>query len=130
MLIIIHLSLMIAAALCLAGGISIAMFGRKKKNWLTLHKNINLAGAMGLIVGGTTAFTDVWASDGRHLAGLHQWIGLAAIALGCLTLYLGFYSFKAVNKAYVRAIHRRLGRCAALFILAAVALGLKLIGIV
>ena len=129
MLIIVHLSLMSAAVLCIIAGVGVAMFGRKKRNWLTLHKRINTAGAAGLLIGATMALANVMVSDEHHLAGLHQWFGLAAITLGVLTLYLGFYSFKARNKAYVRAIHRRVGRGAILFMLAAITLGLNLIGV-
>lgn len=129
MLIIIHLSLMIAAALCLITGVGIAMFGRKKKNWLKIHKALNTVGLIGAVAGAVMAFTNVVTSGGNHLAGLHQWMGLAAVILCGLTLYLGFYSFKAKNKIAVRTSHRWSGRVSIIAVLTALTLGLKMIGI-
>ncbi len=129
MLIILHLSLMTAAALCLIAGVGMAMFGRKKKFWLKWHKAFNTAGFCLLAAGAAMAFFNVVSSDGRHLAGLHQRIGLIAFFLTAIALSLGFYSFKAANKAVVRAIHRWAGRLSGIFILCALILGLVMIGI-
>ncbi len=129
MLILVHLTLMTAAFVCLAAGAGMALFGRRKKNWLVLHKRLNTAGAAVLLAGGATAFANVVLSDGRHLAAPHAWVGLTAIILTGWTLFLGFYSFKAANKAAVRTVHRWSGRGAMLFLPAALILGLKMIGI-
>lgn len=130
MLIIIHLSLMIAAVLCLITGVSIAMFGRKKKTWLKLHKGCNSAGFCLLVTGAVMAFASIATSGGNHLAGLHQWIGLAAFVLTGLTAFLGFYSFKAANKPPVRTAHRWLGRISLLLLFSAITAGLKLISVI
>lgn len=129
MLIVLHMSLMITAALCLVAGVSMAMFGRKKKTWLKLHKTFNEAGFCILLAGATMAFANVVRSAGHHLAGPHQWIGLATVIMCGLTLFLGFYSFKAANKPPVRAAHRWSGRLSMFGILAALILSLIMIGI-
>ena len=129
MLIIAHLSLMIISFLCLAAGISIAMFGRRQKNWLKLHKLFNSAGLIGILSGALMAVTHVILSGEPHLAGWHQLTGLTAIILCGLTFYLGLYSFKAANKARVRTIHRLTGRASMIAIVAAIILGLRIIGI-
>ncbi len=129
MLIIAHLSLMITASLCLAAGVGMAMFGRKKKFWLKWHKRLNTAGFCFLTAGAVAAFANVVLSDGQHLAWFHQWAGLTAFILTCLTLFLGFYSFKAVNKPVVRALHRWMGRLSGLTVLTALSLGLIMVGI-
>jgi len=129
MLIILHLSLMIAATLCLIAGIGIAMFGRKKNNWLKLHKTINTTGLIIGFAGVVMAITNVVNSGGHHLAGIHQWIGLATVIFCCLTLFLGFYSFQAKNKAAVRTVHRWSGRLSLIAILTTLILGLMMIGI-
>lgn len=129
MLIILHLSLMTAAALCLIAGIGMAMFLRKKKFWLKGHKAFNTTGFCLLAAGAAMAFANVVTSGGHHLAGLHQWAGLAAFILTVVTLSLGFYSFKAANKPAVRAVHRWTGRLSGLVILCALILGLVMIGI-
>ena len=56
MLILLHLSLMIAATLCFAAGVGMAMFGRKKKFWLKWHKVFNTAGFCLLVIGVAMAF--------------------------------------------------------------------------
>lgn len=129
MLIVAHLSLMIAATLCLIAGIGMAMFGRKKKFWLKWHKGFNTAGFCLIATGVAMAFAHVITSAGRHLAGPHQWTGLVVFILTFITVSLGYYSFKAANKAAVRTAHRWIGRLAGLAILSALTLGLMMIGI-
>ncbi len=129
MLIVAHLSLMIAAALCLIAGVGTAMFGRKKKFWLKWHKSFNTIGFCLLAAGAAMAFANVVTSAGHHLAGLHPWIGLIAFILAAIALSLGFYSFKAANKPATLSLHRWIGRLSGLAILSALTLGLMMIGI-
>lgn len=129
MLIIAHLSLMIISFLCLAAGVSIAIFGRRQQNWLKLHKIFNSAGLIGILSGAVMAVTHVILSGETHLAGWHPLAGLTAIILCGLTFYLGFYSFKAANKARVRTVHRLTGRASIIAIVATLILGLQIIGI-
>lgn len=129
MLIILHLSLMIAALLCLIAGVGTAMFGRKNKSWLKWHKKFNVTGFVLLITGAVMAVANVVTSGGSHLASPHHWLGSAAFLLICLTVFLGFSSFKAVNKPAVRTTHRWSGRLSLIFVMAACVLGLFMIGI-
>lgn len=129
MLIVLHLSLMTLASLCLFAGVGTAMFGRRKKNWLAIHKRLNLTGVIVAIAGGGLAVTGIVASEGDHFARFHHWIGIAAILFCVLALFLGYYSFRAADRGTVRAIHRRLGRLSIISIIAALLLGLNLIGI-
>ncbi|MFO7568962.1 MAG: hypothetical protein R6W75_04115 [Smithellaceae bacterium] len=128
MLIVFHLSLMSAAVICLIAGVSIAMFLRKNRNRINLHKKINLTGFCFLLAGAAMALAAVASGGGAHAAGLHQRIGLTAILLACLTVFLGFYTFKARNKPVVRAAHRWSGRISIIAMLAALMLGLRMIG--
>jgi hypothetical protein len=129
MLILIHMSLMIAAVVCFTIGIAAAMFLRKKSYWLKMHKNFNSAGFFLLLAGGVMAFTNIFTNNGTHFNGLHQQLGLAAIILTSVTLFFGFYSFRAINKIAVRAAHRWLGRVSFLLILATLIIGLISAGI-
>lgn len=129
MLIVLHLVLMITAVICFATGVGVAMFARKRKNWLKLHKAINTAGVVIGIAGAAMAIVNVVISTGNHLSGLHHRVGLFAILLFCFTLYLGFYSFKAADKTTVRALHRWSGRFSLIAMLAALILGLMMIGV-
>jgi len=129
MLIITHLSLMIAALLCFTAGIGMALFGRKSKSWLKWHKRFNTAGFCLLATGAATAFINVVTSEGRHLAGVHPWIGLITLILTFITWCLGFYGFSAANKSAILSSHRWAGRLSGLVMPAALALGLRMIGI-
>ena len=129
MLIITHLSLMIAAILCLIAGIGLAMFGRKKKFWLKWHKGFNTTGYCLLASAAVMAFANVAISGGKHLTGLHQWIGLTAFILTAMTLYLGFTLLKTANKPLIRMAHRWTGRISMIAMGAALTLGLRMIGI-
>jgi phosphatidylserine synthase len=129
MLIIVHLSLMIAALLCVAAGIGLAMFGRKKKFWLKWHRRFNTAGFCLLASGAAMAFTHVAISGDEHLEGPHQWIGLITFVLTAVTLYLGFSLLKTANKPDVRMAHRWTGRISMLAMGTALALGLRMIGV-
>lgn len=129
MLIIAHLSLMIAGSLCLAAGIGMARYGRQKKYWLRWHKNFNITGLCLLVTGASMAFVNVVLSNDRHLAWVHQWVGLIALILTCVTMFLGFYISKAVNKPAVRGMHRWMGRISGAAILLALSLGVIMIGI-
>jgi hypothetical protein len=129
MLIIAHISLMIAATLCLCAGVGFAMFGRKKNSWLKWHKKLNLAGYGLLVAGAAAAFANVAASDGIHLAGRHHQAGLAAFMLTGITVVLGFHALKAANKPAARARHRWSGRLSLTSILFTLIVGLRMIGI-
>ncbi|MDD4357366.1 MAG: hypothetical protein PHN98_08960, partial [Smithellaceae bacterium] len=96
---------------------------------LKLHKAINTAGVVIGIAGAAMAIVNVVISTGNHLSGLHHRVGLFAILLFCFTLYLGFYSFKAADKTTVRALHRWSGRFSLIAMLAALILGLMMIGV-
>ncbi len=128
-MIILHLLLMTAATICLTAGIGMAMFGRRKTNWLKLHRTFNTSGSIIAFIGAVAAFSSVVTSEGVHLAKFHHQIGLTTVLLISLALFLGYYSFKAGNKAAVRTAHRWSGRLSFIAMLSALILGLKMIGI-
>ncbi len=130
MLILIHLSLMTVALLCLVFGVSMAMLGRKKKSWLKIHRGFNTAGTALLWAGAAGVFAHVASSGSSHLAGLHQGIGLAALVGIALILSLGLHMVKAPPKPALRPLHRWLGRLSMITMLAAFFLGLNLIGMI
>jgi hypothetical protein len=130
MLILVHMVLMIVAAICFTTGITAAMFLRKKSYWLKMHKRFNATGFFLLLTGGVMAFTNILINDGSHFDGLHQLFGLSSIILTSITLLFGFYSFKAANKVAARAAHRWLGRVSFLLILATLIIGLIFAGII
>ena len=129
MFFILHILLMATATLGIIAGVSAAMFFRKKRSWLNMHKYLNSFSLMVMSAGIITAFIYVSSTNGEHIAGLHQLIGLTALNFSVATLLLGLYQFKAKNKSAVRTAHRWLGRFSLLLFLTAITLGLILINI-
>ena len=129
MFFILHILLMATATLGIIAGVSAAMFFRKKRSWLNIHKYLNSLSLMVMSAGIITAFIYVSSTNGEHINGLHQLIGLTALNFSVATLLLGLYQFKVKNKSAVRTAHRWLGRFSLLLFLTAITLGLILINI-
>ena len=129
MFFILHILLMAISTLGIITGVSAAMFFRKKRNWLKVHKYFNSFSLLGISAGIIMAFIYVSSTNGKHIDGLHQITGLTALNFAVATLLLGLYQFKAKNKLSVRITHRWLGRFSLLLFLTAITLGLILISI-
>lgn len=130
MFFLLHIFLMGSATLGMIAGASAAVFFRKKRNWMKIHKFVNLISLAGATAGMIMAFIYVAGSSGRHLDGLHQMAGLATFVTALITAGAGLYQFKAKNKSAIRTLHRWLGRLALLAFAATVVLGLNLINII
>jgi cytochrome b561 len=122
--------LMALGTLCFIAGVGAAVFFRRKRNWLKVHKNSNSSGFMALCVGVIMAFTYVAENCHKHLNGIHPIVGFVVFVLTLVTLILGFYQFKAQNKIAVRTVHRWSGRASLLLIMITLILGLMLAGII
>jgi heme A synthase len=129
MVFFLHMLLMVIATLGIITGVGVAIFFRKKSNWLKIHKSFNFFSLLGMSVGIGMAVIYVSSAGDKHIDGLHQLIGLSAFILAVVTLFLGFYQFKAKNKIALRSTHRLLGRFSLVLFLTAIMLGLKLINI-
>ena len=129
MFFILHILFMATATLGIIAGVSAAMFFRKKRNWLKVHKYFNSFSLLGISAGIIMAFIYVSSTNGKHIDGLHQLTGLTAFNFAVATLLLGLYQFKVKNKSAVRTAHRWLGRFSLLLFLTAITLGLILINI-
>jgi len=130
MIFFLHILLMAIATLGIIIAVGAAIFFRKKNNWLKIHKSLNAFSVSGMSAGIIMAVVYVSGTGGKHIDGLHQFIGSAAFVFMVATLYLGFYQFKAKNKLAIRSIHRLLGRFSLVLLLTAIMLGLKLINII
>jgi Eukaryotic cytochrome b561 len=129
MFFILHVLLMTTSTLGIITGVSAAMFFRKNKNWLKVHKYLNSFSLFGISAGIIMAFIYVSSTNGKHIDGLHQITGLTALNFAVATLLLGLYQFKAKNKSAVGTTHRWLGRFSLLLFLTAITLGLILTSI-
>jgi ABC-type transport system involved in cytochrome c biogenesis permease subunit len=124
-----HILLMAIATLGIIFGVGAAIFFRNKSSWLKIHKSLNFFSLLGIAAGIIMAVIYVSETSGKHIDGLHQLIGLTAFTFAVVTLFLGFYQFKAKNKLAARTTHRLLGRFSLVLFLTAIMLGLKLINI-
>jgi hypothetical protein len=97
MFFILHVLLMATATTGIIAGVSAAMFFRKNKNWLKVHKYLNSFSLSGISAGVIMAFIFVSGTKGEHIDGLHQITGLTAFNFAVATLLLGLYQFKAKN---------------------------------
>jgi hypothetical protein len=129
MFFILHVLLMAMSTLGIITGVSAALFFRKKRSWLKIHKYLNSFSLLGMSTSIIMAFIYVSSTNGEHIDGLHQLIGLTAFNFAVATLLLGLYQFKAKNKLAVGTTHRWLGRFSLLLFLMAITLGLILINI-
>jgi hypothetical protein len=125
-----HILFMATSILGIVAGISVAIFFRKNKNWLKIHKSVNSLSLTGMAAGMIMAFLYVSGSNSKHIDGHHQIFGLAAFLLSLSTMLAGFYQFKAKNKPVMRTVHRWLGRFSLLIISTTIILGLILINII
>ncbi|KFO66544.1 hypothetical protein ER57_01385 [Smithella sp. SCADC] len=125
-----HILLMAISTFGIIAGVSAAMFFRKKKNWLKIHKTVNLISSIGAAAGIVMVFIYITSTGGEHFDGFHQIIGLTAFISAAVTMFLGFYQFKAKNKPAIRATHRWLGRLSLMMFLTAIIMGLILINII
>lgn len=131
MFILFHKSLMALATLCLITGVSAAVFSRKNRYWLKIHKAFNSIAVIFLSAGATMAITAVCQQNGEHLDGFHPVTGSIALGLAIISLILGFYQFKAKSRIQIfKTIHRWLGRLSLLLVIAALITGLILAGII
>ena len=125
-----HMLLMALGTFCFIAGVGAAVFFRKKRNWLKVHKYFNSSGFMALCAGAIMAFTYVSENGGKHLNGIHQIVGFIVFVLTLVTLILGFYQFRAKNKIAVRTTHHWLGRLSLLLVIINLILGLMLAKII
>jgi len=125
-----HMLLMALGTFCFIAGVGAAVFFRKKRNWLKVHKYFNLSGFIALCAGAIMAFTYVAENGHKHLNGIHPIVGFTAFVLTLVTLILGFYQFKAENKIAVRTTHRWSGRASLLLVITNLVLGLILTSII
>jgi len=126
-----HKLLMTLAAPCLLTGVSAAVFFRRSRYWLKIHKIFNAIAGIFLFTGGAAAVIMIWQQTGEHFDGFHPVIGSIAFGLTIISLFLGFYQFKATSgKQVVKTLHPWLGRLSVLLIIIALITGLARAGII
>ena len=107
----IHTGFMLAGFFSMVTGVTVAMSARKKKWWLSIHKNLGYAGSSCVILGLIAALYMVFRYTGEHFAVPHTYLGLVTILAVSFTYTMGIMQFKVRRKVVnIRLIHRWSGR--------------------
>jgi len=66
MFFILHILLMAISTLGIIAGVGAAMFFRKKKNWMKIHKTVNLISSIGVATGIVMVFIYINSASGER----------------------------------------------------------------
>ncbi|MBN2539510.1 MAG: hypothetical protein JXB09_05625 [Deltaproteobacteria bacterium] len=127
-MIITHAGCMLAGFFSMTAGITTALFMRRKRWWLRVHRRFGSVGAICVLLGFMTALFMVSRQTGRHFAVPHAWLGLATILSVLCTYTAGLMQFK-IKTARVRSLHRWAGRGTFALMILNIVSGLFLAGI-
>jgi hypothetical protein len=131
MLFFLHKLLIILATLAMMTGVSTAVFFRRNRHWLKIHKYFNSLGGILLAAGVLMAAAMIAEQQGEHFQGYHPFAGGITFILAALSISLGFYQFRAgARMPQVRILHRWAGRLTLLSLVITIILGLRHAGII
>jgi len=126
-----HAGFMSAGFLLMLSGITIAMFMKRRRWWLSIHKAAGILTAVCFLCGFTFAILMVGFSGEVHFRVIHAYLGLLTTILTLLASFLGHLQFRIKNASgKIRTLHRWSGRIALIFACTAAASGLQTAGIV
>jgi len=112
-------------------GIATAMFMRRRRWWLPLHKAAGTLTAVCFLCGFTFATLMVGVSEEEHFRVTHAYLGIVTTVLTVLTPVLGHLQFRIKNASgKIRMYHRWSGRITLVFACMAIASGLQTAGII
>jgi len=125
-----HVGFMGTAMGSLLTGVAVAMFLRRKRWWLRVHRSIGIVGVAILTAGFLAAILLVSLSGEPHFASLHPRFGGATLSGAFLTPALGFSSFRfPAHAEEIRLLHRVSGRLTGILGMITLLSGLLLSGI-
>jgi hypothetical protein len=129
-LLYVHAGFMLAGFLSMMTGASAAMFLRRKRWWLRLHKTAGILGPFAVLVGLASVIFMVSLSGERHFNVTHAYIGAMTAAFAAVTPVLGTLQFKMKSHSTkIRIMHRWSGRFTLLSAIITIVTGLRIIGI-
>jgi len=121
---------MAAGFLLMLAGIATAMFMRRRRWWLSIHKAAGTLTAVCFLCGFTFAILMVGVSVEEHFRVTHAYLGLLTTIFTFLTAVLGHLQFRIKNASgKIRMYHRWSGRITLVFACTAIASGLQTAGI-
>jgi len=125
---LLHAGFMIIGFLSMVSGASAAMFMRRKRWWLRVHKGAGFFGTFCVLSGVVAAVSMITLSAGEHFRITHHFVGLITAAVAVFTPLLGIVQFKVKGQAVrIRAMHRWFGRVTLIVAFVAVGSGLLII---
>jgi len=125
---LLHAGFMIIGFLSMVSGASAAMFMRRKRGWLRVHKGAGFFGTFCVLSGVVAAVSMITLSAGEHFRITHHFVGLITAAVAVFTPLLGIVQFKVKDQAaHIRSLHRWSGRVTLLVAFVAVGSGLLII---
>ncbi len=135
-----HTGFMTAGFLLMLTGITIAVFMRRKRWWLKVHRTAGTLAAACFLCGFTSAIAMVALSTGEHFTVIHTWLGLTTVAFAILTPTLGYLRVVLTGRMNMILItkdirdaiptaHRWSGRITLILACVTIALGLQIVGL-
>jgi cytochrome c biogenesis protein CcdA len=125
-----HTGFMTAGFLLMSTGAATAVFMKRRRWWLSLHKWAGALTVVCFLCGFASAIVMIAVSAGTHFTVAHARLGLLTTALSVLTLLLGHLQFRVRNASgKIRDLHRWSGRITLIFACMAIASGLWTAGI-
>jgi len=122
---------MTAGFLLMLAGVATAMFVKRRRWWLSIHKAAGILTAVCFLCGFTFATLMVGVSEEEHFRVAHAYLGLLTTVLTFLTAVLGHLQFRIKNASgKIRTLHRWSGRITLVSACMAIASGLQTAGII
>ena len=126
----VHATLLILGFFSMVTGVFVAMFKRKEKWWLKLHKNLGLAGATLTVLGLFMGLYMVEEATGVHFRVPHAFLGVITIIFVVTTLLLRFLAMSMKERGkQLMGFHRWSGRITLILMIMAIISGLSVAGV-
>ena len=129
-LLYIHAGFMLAGFFSMTTGAVAAIFLRRSRWWLRLHKTAGILGVLSVLIGLAAVIFMIALSGGEHFNVTHAYIGAMTVVFAAVTPVLGALQFKVKShSAKIRIMHRWSGRFTLMFAIITIATGLRIFGI-
>jgi Kef-type K+ transport system membrane component KefB len=122
-----------AAFITMLAAMFIARYGKKKRWWYTVHKRMNIGGAVAAAAAMIIAVIMISLSHGYHLVSLHAILGAVTFLFIVLTPLIGLgirsRKVKPVYKKKIRILHHWFGRATLVLMAVTIYFGLRISGL-
>jgi steroid 5-alpha reductase family enzyme len=131
MLLLTHAGLMMTGFLVMATAMLIARYARTRKWWFKAHRVLTLTGFVVMILGLFAEALQLSLDKNEHFAVPHAYLGLVVFILALATIILGQMQLGIPQiRARLRKLHIWFGRGTLFLMVANIAVGLSLVGLI